>query len=132
MRWCIERADLRIHWRLSTILKSSKKVYEVNVFRYVKVYIFWKCVQYIIHWDKTRILKKFFWTGQNNGYKKCPLFLLRALTHHSFTFNLQLLYDLKHKVRLNETVCGIFHFRFLSVFIKVYIFVQQNSSTLWL
>ena len=74
MRWCIERADLRIHWRLSTILKSSKKVYEVNVFWYVKVYMFWKCIQYIIHWDKTQTLKKFLWTGQNKGYKNALFF----------------------------------------------------------
>ena len=47
-------------------------------------------------------------------------FLSQAPTHHSFTFNLRFLYELKHKVRLSKTVCGIFRF----VFIKVYIFVQ--------
>ena len=39
-------------------------------------------------------------------------------------------YQLKHKVHLSKTVSGIFHFRFRFVFIKVYIFVQQNSWTL--
>ena len=29
-----------------------------NVFWYVKACIFWKCVQYTIHWDKTQMLKK--------------------------------------------------------------------------
>ena len=60
------------------------------------------------------------------GTKNALLFLARAPTHHSFTFNLQILNQLKHKLRLTKTVCGIFHFRFYFVFIKVYIFVQQN------
>ena len=30
-----------------------------NVFRYIKVRIFWKFVQYTIHWDKTQMLQKF-------------------------------------------------------------------------
>ena len=65
-----------------------------------------------------------------NGTKNALFFLSRAPTHHSFTFNLQFLYELKHKVRLSKTLCGIFHFRFRFVFIKVYIFVQQNACTL--
>ena len=60
-----------------------------------------------------------------NKDKKCPLFW-RAPTYHSFTFNLQFVNELKYKVRLSKTVCGIFHFRFCFVFIKVYIFVQQQ------
>ena len=32
-----------------------------------------------------------------------PSFLLQAPTHHSFTFNLRFLYDLKHKVRFSKT-----------------------------
>ena len=39
---------------------------------------------------------------------------------------------LKHKSRLFESVCGVFHFLLRFVFIKVYIFVQQNEWTLWL
>ena len=62
--------------------------------------------------------------------KNVLFFLSRAPTHHSFTFNSRLLYELKHKVRLSKTVCGIFHIRFGFVFIKVYIFVQQNVWTL--
>ena len=65
-----------------------------------------------------------------NGIKNALFFLSRAPTHHSFTFNLRFFYELKYKVRLSETVCGIFHFRFRFVFIKVYIFVQQNGWTL--
>ena len=65
-----------------------------------------------------------------NGTKNALFSLLRAPTHHSFTFNLRFLYELKHKVRLSKTVCGIFHFRFRFVFIKVEIFVQQNAWAL--
>ena len=54
-----------------------------------------------------------------NGRKNALFFLSRAPTRHSFTFNLRFLYELKHKVRLSKSVRGIFHFRFLFVFIKV-------------
>ena len=57
---------------------------------------------------------------QNERYKKCPFFLLRAPTHHSFTFNLRFLYELMRKVRQNS----------VWDFIKFYIFVQQNLWTL--
>ena len=39
---------LRIHWRLLTILKTSNKSVWSNVFRYVKVCMFWKCIQYTL------------------------------------------------------------------------------------
>ena len=65
-----------------------------------------------------------------NGTKKALFFLSRPPTHHSFIFNLQFLNELKHKVRLSKTVCEIFHFLFRFVFIKAYIFVQQNVRTL--
>ena len=64
------------------------------------------------------------------GTKNAFFFLSRAPTHHSFTFSLRFLYELKHKVRLSKTLCGIFHFQFRSVFINVYNFVQQNVRTL--
>ena len=52
---------------------------------------------------------------------------LPAPTHHSFTFMLQLFYELKHMVCLPKTVYGIFNFQFCFIFIKVCIFVQQNA-----
>ena len=67
-----------------------------------------------------------------NGTKNPLFFLSWAPTHHSFTFNLPFLYELKHKDRAAKTLCGIFHFRFCFVFIKVYMFVQQNARTFWL
>ena len=75
------------------------------------------------------MLKKFP-SDKINGTKNALFFLSRAPTHHSFTFNLRFLYELKHKVRLSKTVCGIFHFRLRFVFIKVYIFAQKNAWTL--
>ena len=65
-----------------------------------------------------------------NGTKNAPFFLSRAPAYHSFTFNLRVLYELKHQVRLSKTMCGIFHFQFSFVFIKIYIFVQQNAWNL--
>ena len=108
--------------------KNKQKCVWSNVFWYVKVCILWKCIQYSIHWDKAQMLKQLP-LEKLNRTKNDFFFLLRAPTHHSFTFNLWFLYELKHKIR---TVCGIFHFRFRFVFIKVYIFVQQNAWTLWL
>ena len=52
-----------------------------------------------------------------------PSFFFFFFLTHSFTFNLRLLYELKHKVRSSKTVGGIFHFRVRFFFIKVYIFV---------
>ena len=114
---------LRIHWRLSTILKTSNKSVWTNVFW---VYIFWKCIQYTIHSDKTQMLKKFP-SDKINGTKNALFLLSRAPSHHGFTFNLRFLYELKHKVRLFKNVSGIFHFRFRFVFSKIFIFVQQNA-----
>ena len=75
------------------------------------------------------MLKKFP-SEKINGTKNALFLLSRAPTHHSFIFNLRFLYELKHNVDLSKTECGIFHFRFRFVFIKVYIFVQQNAWTL--
>ena len=53
-------------------------------------------------------------------------FFFSKLQLISFTFNFRFLYELKHKVCLSKTMCGIFYFRFHLIFIKVYIFVEQN------
>ena len=52
------------------------------------------------------------------GTKNALFLFSRAPTHHSFTFNLRFLHELKQKVR----------FRF--VFIKVCFFVHENAWTL--
>ena len=75
-------------------------------------------------------MSKNFLSDKINETKNALFFLSRAPTYHSLTFNLQYLYEMKHKIRLSKTVCEIFQFQFGFVFIKVYIFVQQNASTL--
>ena len=64
---------LRMHWRFSTILKTSTKSVWSNVFWYVKVCIFWKCISFIIRWDKTQMLKKFP-SDKINGTKNALFF----------------------------------------------------------
>ena len=51
--------------------------------------------------------------------QKSTIFLSWPQTHYTHIFNLQGLYDLKHKIYLYKTVSGVFHFWFR---IKVYIF----------
>ena len=57
---------------------------------------------------------------------------------HSFLFRelqlitvMQLLHELAHMVHFSKSVWGIYHFRFHLVFIKVYIFIEQNAWILW-
>ena len=109
-------------WRKNTILETSNQTVWSNDFWYVKMCIFCKCIQYTIHWDKTQILKTF--PSDKIKRTKMLSFFFHELLIISITFNLRFLYELKHKVRLSKTVCGIFHFQFRFVFTKVYIFVQ--------
>ena len=52
--------------------------------------------------------------------KSALFFLSRAPAHHRFAFNSQLLCEqIKDKVYLSKTVCGIFHFQLRLVFVKV-------------
>ena len=74
------------------------------------------------------MLRKFP-SEKTNGTKNALFFISQAPTHHSFTFNLRFLYELKRKICHSKTVCGIFHFRFRFVFIIVYISVQKNAWT---
>ena len=75
--------------RLSTILKTSNKIVWSNVFRYVKECLFWKFIQYAIHWEK--MLNKF--PSDKINLKKmysfffCKLQFLTVLLliHNSYT-----------------------------------------------
>ena len=91
-------------------LKNKQKIVWSNVFWCVKVFIFWKCIHYTIHEDKIQRLKKFR-SDKINGTENVP-------TYQSFTCNLWFLYELRHKARLSETLCEIFHFWFCFIFIK--------------
>ena len=108
--WKWYEVPLGEHERLLTILKIGNKGVWRNVFWYVKICIFWKCIQYTIQSHKTKIFKKFL-LDNINGTKNDLFSLLRDPTHHSFFFNLWFLYQLKHNVCLSNTVC-VWHFPF--------------------
>ena len=95
-----------------------KSVYSENVFN-------------TLYTEVKQTLKKLS-SDKINDTENALIFISRAPIYYSFTFNLRFLYELKHKVCLSKNLCEFFHFRISFVFIKVYIFVQQNSWTLWL
>ena len=105
---------LRMHWRYSTILKTSNKS-EVTFFDRPK-YVYSESAFNTLYIEIKQIFKEFP-SYKMNGIENA--LFSRAPTHHSFTFNLRFLYELKHKVRVSKTVCGIFHFRFRFGFFKV-------------
>ena len=127
---------LRIHWRLSTILRRNKSVWS-NVFWYVKLYIFWKFIQYpAIHWDKTEMSKKF----PLDKIDKIHFLSFASSDSSQFYFQFAILIWAeaqgsslwKHKVRLSKSECGNFSFWFHFVFIKVYIlFKKSMDSSTW-
>ena len=91
--------------------------------------MFWKFIQYTIHWDKTQMLKIFpsdkinitkmhFFSFLSSKLITVLLLICNSYTDWSF--------------HLSKTLCGIFHFRFLFVFIKLYIFFHQKARTLTL
>ena len=51
---------------------------------------------------------KNFPSDKINGTKNVVFFIFQAPNHHGFTFNLRVLYELKHKVCLSKTVCETF------------------------
>ena len=73
-----EAMNFRVQVKSSAILydcflfKDTLKIFDefknkqnsvwINVSWYVKLCIFWKCIQYTIQWDKTPILKNFLRT----------------------------------------------------------------------
>ena len=70
--------------------KNKQKSVWSNVFWYVKVCIFWKCIQYTIQWDKTQMFKNTNKTqisfGQNKRYKNFPLFSFSSSNSSQFYF----------------------------------------------
>ena len=63
--------------------KNNQKGAWSKVSWYGKGCIFWKCIQYTIHWNKTQMLKKYS-LDKINGTKNALFFLLRAPTHFYF------------------------------------------------
>ena len=110
------------------IWKRSNESVWSYVFWYVKVSIFWKCIQYTIHWDKTKMFKKFL-SDKINLTKGAFFFLSWAPTRDSFTFNSQFLYQLKQMAHFSKTVSvskTVFHsVSFLLNFI--FLFNKKNG-----
>ena len=66
---------------------------------------------------KHKSLKRFP-SDKRNGTKNALFSLLRAPTHHSFTFNLRFLYELKHKVCLSKVPVGFSIFDSVGLLLK--------------
>ena len=64
--------------------ENKQKSVWIDVFWYLKLWIFWKCIQYTVYCDKTQMLKKFS-SHYVNGTKYALFSLSRAPTHHIFT-----------------------------------------------
>ena len=102
--------------------KNKQSILWSNMFWYVKVCIFWKCIQYTMHWSKTQMLKKFP-SEKINGTKNAILFSLASSKSSQFYFNLRFLHELSHKARfvsfllnfifLFNKVHGLFGFKML-------------------
>ena len=96
-----EKDHVRIK-RLSSYLETSSRSVWSNIFWYVKVCIFWMCIQYTIHWDKTQILKQLP-SDKTNGTENA-LFSVANFNWSEFFFNLRFFYWLRHKIRLSKAV----------------------------
>ena len=63
--------------------KYKQKCVWNNDFWYAKVYIFWKCLQYTIHCDKTQMLKKFL-SDKINGTNNVLFFSFASSNSSQF------------------------------------------------
>ena len=93
--------------------KNKQKNVWSNVFWYVKVCTFWKCIQYTIHWDKTQMLKKIPF-DKINGTKNALIFFseLQLITVLPLIFESYASWSTRF---VSKTVCGfsIFDYIFL-------------------
>ena len=71
------------YFKFKYTLKSFNQFFYNNIFWHVNVYIFWKFVEYTLHWDKKQISKNIS-LGQNT------LFFFRVIQlTRVYTFNLR-------------------------------------------
>ena len=115
--------SLRIHWRFSTILKRRNKSVWSNVFSYIKVCIFWKFVQYTIHWDKTQMLK-------NKRYKKCT-FLFWEVQLRTVLLLIGVSYMCWSTMFISLKVCGGFSIFHSPLFSLKFIFFFEKQHGLF-
>ena len=114
--------SLRIHWGLSTILKTSKqsawsnffwywKGIYIYIYIYIYVYIFWKFIQYTIHWGKIQMFKKF--PSDKINVTKSALFFLSQAPNHPVLFLIRNSYPSLRKKLVSRKLCegfSIFEF----------------------
>ena len=114
--------------RLLTISKTSNKSVRRNVFWYAKVCIFWRCIQYTIHGDKTQIFKKNSF-GQNQRNKKCPLFFFHELQLITTLLLIRDFYMSWNARFLYLKLCGgFFIFNFVSFLLKfIFSFMKMHG-----
>ena len=116
---------LQSHWHL---LRDTVKAFDDFKNKQNSVWsnvcIFWKCIQYTIHSDKTKMLKEFS-SDKTKGTKNALFFLSWPSTHHSYTFNLQFLYELKHKVLFLKLCAGFSIFDAVALLLKLIFFFNK-------
>ena len=105
--------------------KQQKCIKCMNNFLYAKVYISWKLVQYTIHWDKTRMWRKFSLDKINVTKMHC--FPSRDPTFYSFTFNSRFLYELEHKFVSLKACVGFSIFDSVSLLLKFTFFYSTKG-----
>ena len=111
--------NLGINHNLESVQESFKDI--LKAFDDFKNKLFLKS-------SKNTIVKKMLFRKKKTLQKMSSFFFSRAPTHHSFTFNLWFVYELKHKVDLSKTMSGIFHFRFRLVFVKcIFLFNKMHG-----
>ena len=77
------------------------------------------------------MLKKFP-SEKINGTKNTLFFLWQTQTHHSFTFNLQFLDELKHKVRSLKLFVVFYIFDSVSLLLKFIFFFNKMHGLFYL
>ena len=125
---CIKKKSLlyslRTHWRLLTILKTSKRVYKV-VFSYINVCILLKCIQCTINLDKAQMPKKF----PSNKINERKIAFYSCKLQHSFTLicDSDMCWSTKYVFLKLRVVFSIFDS--VSFLLKFIVFFQQNAWT---
>ena len=123
------KLEIRIKVTLKAFdaFKNKQKSVWINAFLICKSMYILKVYWVHYTWHKSNILKKFP-SEKINVTKNIIFFLSRAPPHQSFTYDSRFLHELKQKVYVSKIVCGIFHFCFRLIFIKIYIF-RKNIFT---
>ena len=73
---------------------------------------------------------KKFPSDRINALRKMPSFFIREVKRITLLLLICDFYMAWSSRFISRKLCGIFHFQFCSVFVKVYIFVKQNTWTL--